>query len=139
MAGTATPIFPQTIRNWAQSIVNSDGQTVKTLVTGATNGTKVESIIVTSSDTTLRDLQLSVTISSVTYILATIPIPISSGTIDSVASVDILRSPYIPGLAFDPNGNRYIYVASGSTLNVEALTTVTTGKAIHIFGQGGDF
>lgn len=139
MAGTATPIFPQTVKNWVQSIANADGQTVKTLVTGGANGSKLESLIVSSSDSAARDFQLSMTVSSVSYVIGTITIPINAGTVNSAPSVDILRNAQLPGLAYDPNGNKYLYVASGSTLTVQALTTVTSGKTLQIVAQGGDF
>lgn len=136
---TATPIFPQTVKNYVAQIQNADGQTVKTLCAGATNGTKIEAITVSSTDTTARDVQLSLTISSVVYILGTVAIPATAGTVDSIPSVDILRSAQIPGLSYDANGNKILYVASGSTLGIEALTTVTSGKTIAAIAIAGDF
>lgn len=139
MAGTATPIFPQTVQNYVTQIQNADGQTIKTLVTGATNGSKVESISVSSTDTSNRDIAVYLTISSVNYLLCTVNIPLNSGNTNAVVSVDLLRNAQWPGLAYDSNGNKYIYVANGATLGVSALTTVTTAKAIQVVAQGGNF
>lgn len=136
---TATPIFPQTVKNYVAQIQNADGQTVKTLVTGGTNGSKIEALTISSSDTSARDVQLSLTISSVVYILGTVSIPATAGTVDNIVSVDILRSSQIPGLSYDANGNKILYVANGATLGIEALTTVTSGKAIQAIAIGGDF
>lgn len=139
MAGTATPIFPQVIKNYTQTIAPADTTTVKALAVGGTNGTKVESILVTSTDTAARDLALFATISAVNYLLATIAIPLNAGNTNAVPTVDVLRHTQWPGLAYDPNGDKYLYLASGTTLSVATLTTVTAAKQITIFAQGGDF
>jgi hypothetical protein len=139
MSGTATPIFPQTVKNYAAQILNADASNKKALVTGATNGTKIEAITVSSTDTSARDLQLVMTIGAVDYILTTVSIPASSGTTNAVPAVDILRTAQWPGLSFDANGNKILYVASGAVLNVKSLTTVTTGKEIDALAIGGDF
>lgn len=139
MAGTATPIFPQTVKNYVAQILPADTTGNKTLVTGATNGTKIESITVASTDTSARDIQLSMTIGAVTYILATVAIPITAGFVNNAPAIDILRNAQWPGLAFDANGNKILYVASGAVLNVKALTTVTAAKEIDVLATGGDF
>lgn len=139
MAGTATPIFPQTVKNYVAQILNADASNVKTLVTGATNGTKIESLSAATTDGTARDVQLVLTISSVTYILATINIPANSGNTNSVPAVDLLRHAQWPGLSYDANGNKILYVASGAVLGVKSLTTVTSAKEIDFLAVGGDF
>jgi len=140
MAGTATPIFPQTIRNFAAEILPASGTGLITLATGGTNGTKIESLNMVNTDTAdAYSVEMSITISSVTYILGTFALPASTGFSSTVAALAPLRNGIIPGLAFDSNGNPYLYLASGSSLGFSSGTTVATGKAIHIFGQGGDF
>lgn len=139
MAVTATPIFPQSVQNFVTKIQNADASNIKTLVTGGTNGTKVESIIVSSTDTSARDVNIYITVSSVNYLLTTISIPINSGNANNIAATDILRSTQIPALPFDNKGNKYIYIANGATLGFATTTTVTSGKEIDIFAQGGNF
>jgi hypothetical protein len=139
MAGTSTPIFPQTIKNYCAQILPADASAVKTIVTGAANGSKIEALTIASTDTSARDVQLVLTISSVTYILATIAIPLSSGNTNSAAAVDVLRSALWPGLAYDANGNKCLFIANGAVLGIKALTTVTTAKEIDIVAVGGDF
>jgi hypothetical protein len=136
MAGTATPIFPQTMENWAVALTTT---TATTLVTGGTNGTKVESIMVASSDTTARDLVLSVNNGSTSFPIGIVSIPITAGTVDTVPSVAIFRSAQLPGLAIDANGNPYLYVASGWSLQVAVATAPTSGKQFTVFAQGGNF
>ncbi len=134
MAGTATPIFPQTIKNWAAT---SNGTTKVTLVTGDTNGDKIESIIATNTAGTAYDLILIATISAVDYQLTTISIPVNAGNTNAVVAIDILRHSNIPGLAFDSNGNKYLYVASGTTLSFKLATAAIT--TVQLFAQGGQF
>lgn len=139
MAGTATPIYPQTVKNYVAQILPGSTTSLVTLVTGATNGTKIESINVASTDTSARDVQVWLTVSAVNYLLTTVNIPINAGNTNAVVAVDLLRNAQWPSLAYDNNGNKYIYIASGSTLSVAALTTVTTAKSINFLAQGGDF
>ena len=146
MAGTATPIYPQTLKDWAVQILPADTTTLKTLVTGAANGSKLEMLNITSTDTAGRDVQVWMTISAVDYLIATLNIPINSGNTNAILAQGLLASlvntaPYLPYFQFplDVNGNRYIYVASGSVLKVSCLTTVTAAKSINFLAIGGDF
>jgi hypothetical protein len=139
MSGTATPIFPQTIKNYVAQILPADTTTKKTLVTGATNGTKIETITVASTDTTARELQFIMTVSSVDYVLATVSIPANSGFTISVPAVDVLRHTQWPSLAYDSNGNKILYVANGAVLSVKVLVAVAASKEIDILAIGGDF
>lgn len=146
MAGTSTPIFPQTIKNYAVQILPADTTALKTVVTGATNGTKVEMLVMTSTDTSARDVQLFLNDGSTSYLLGTISIPANSGNTNALLSQSLLVSsttvaPYLPFFQFplDSNGNRYIYVASGWTLKAACLTTVTTAKVLNFVVQAGDF
>ena len=139
MAGTSTPIYPQTLKNYVVQIANADASTLKTLVTGATNGTKIECINVTTTDTTARDVQLYITISAVDYLLGTVNIPANSGNTNALVSVNLLTALNFPSCAVDANGNRYVYVANGATLRVSSLTTVTSAKVINFVASGGDF
>jgi hypothetical protein len=133
------PIFPQSIRNAVQTIAPADTTTVKTLAAGGTNGSKVETILVTSTDTAAQTLQLWATISSTNYLLGSVPIPLGSGNTGTVITVDVLRSAQLPGLPYDSNGNKYLYLASGTTLSVSTLATVTTAKLLAITAFLGDF
>lgn len=139
MAGTATPIFPQTIKNYVAQIQNSDASNKITIVTGATNGTKIESINVASTDTSARDIALYLTVSAVDYLLTTISIPANSGNTNALPAIDLLASSQFPSLSLDNNTNSYIYIASGAVLKAASTTTLTTAKVIQFVAQGGDY
>ncbi len=139
MTVTATPIFPQTIQNYVVQIANADASNSKTIATAGANGSKIETLVVASSDTSARDISFFITISSTNYLLGTVNIPANSGNTNALPSVDILRNPQVPGLAYDANGNKYLYLKNGATLTCTALTTVTSAKLISINAIGGDF
>jgi hypothetical protein len=146
MAGTSTPIFPQTIKNFVAQILPADTTTKKTLVTGSANGTKVEMINITSTDTAARDVQFFLSDETTDYLLLTIAIPANSGNTNALVAQGFLSSstttiPYLPWFSFplDNNGNRYIYVSSGFSLKVAAVTAVTAAKVINFVAQAGDF
>lgn len=151
MAGTATPIYPQTLKNWYAQLLPATGayalptaaQTTVTalaaLVAGSTNGDKIESIVVTSTDSATQSLVLAIVTATNTFILGVVSIPATAGTVATIVSVDVLRSTQLPGLAYDANGNKYLYLPSGSTLYVGTLAAVTAAKTIDVIAQGGSF
>ncbi len=140
MATTSTPIFPQTINSSSQQILPADTTTLKTLYTGGANGSKVESILLTNTDTVAAyAIQFSVTISAVTYLLGTVNVPISSGNTIIAPAINALQSANLP-LSFDAFGNPYLYLASGAVLKINSLTTVNTGKIVSATcTAAGDF
>ena len=139
MAGTATPIFPQTIKNYVTQIVNADASNLKTILTGAANGTLLNRIWVCSNGSSARDLQFYVTIGGTDYLIGTLSIPASSGFTNAVPQVGVFESTQFPSMFLDNNGNKVMRIESGAILKVKALTTVTSAKAISIFCQGGEF
>lgn len=141
MAVTATPIFPQTIVNSPVTIVNADASNKKTVYTGGTNGSKVENILITNTDTVAYLLQFFFTISATDYLIASVNIPASSGNLATVVCVNPMATStsWGPALNLDANGNPYLYIANGTTLKAASTTTVTAAKTITIVAQGGDF
>lgn len=133
MAVTATPVMLQkaTPSNKAQ-ILPADTTTNKTLITASTDGTKVLAILVTSTDTSARDIQLKKTVSGTDHILGTFSIPITAGFINSTPTVNLFNHTQMPYLPRDANGNPYLQLESGATLTVASLTTVTAAKVISI-------
>ena len=140
MAGTATPVFPQTISNFsAVQILPADTTTLKTIVTPGANGCKVENILVQSTDTSAKDLVLVVTKGGTDFPLATISIPANSGNTNALIPISLFQHAMLVGLNIDAFGNKYLYLGNGSVLKAKVATTVTTAKVISIFPQGGDF
>lgn len=136
-AVTATPIFVQTVRMPKVQITNANGTTVQTLYACTTNGTKISGIFATSTDTSNRDVQLSVLKSATTYILATVAVPLGSGTVSGTAPVNLLA--FIPGLPIDNDGNPYLYCETGDTIQAGMVVTLTSAKLMSVVAVAGDF
>lgn len=139
MAVTSTPIYPQTLMSGVAQILPADTSSLKTLYTAGTNGSKIETILVTNTDSTSAYLiTLTVVISATNYIIGTVNVPLSSGNTNAAPAINILSNSNIP-LNKDSNGNPYLYLATGAILKVNSSTTVTTAKVLSFLAQGEDF
>lgn len=140
MAITAAGSFPQKPKNWKVQILPADTTTLKTLVTGSADGSKITAVIATSSDTAARDITIGITRSGTFFPLGTITIPITAGQIAATPAMNILDISKIPGLPFDSDGNPYIFLADGTDLlQVKALITVTAAKELDFIAVGSDW
>ena len=140
MAVTASGSFPQNPKNGNVQILPADASALKTIYTGGANGSKIVSLIVTSSDTSARDVTWGITTAAIFYPLGTVTIPITAGQINSAPAVTLLDLSKTPGLPIDSDGNPYIFLTSASyTLQIKALTTVTAAKEIDINAIGADW
>ena len=140
MAVTNTPIFPQTITNTVQLFKPADTSTLKTIYTGGLNGSRVENCIVTNTDTNPYTIQVWVTIATVAYLIATFTLAASAGNTAVAASFNLLTALSGQGLlSLDSNGNPYLYLANGSTFQINSTTTIAAGKIVTTFAQGEDF
>lgn len=140
MAVTSTGSFPQAPKNGNVQILPADASGLKTLYTGGVNGSKINAIIVTSTDTAARDVQWGITVGAVFYILGTVAVPLTSGFINSAPAVNLLDLTKTPGLPLDSDGNPFVFLASASyTLQVKALTTVTAAKELDFNAIAADW
>jgi len=76
---------------------------------------------------------------SVDYPLCTISCPANSGNSNSISILTILDNTRFGTQLSDSNGNRCMYLASGTSLKVKSTTTLTAAKAISFYIQAGDF
>lgn len=139
MAVTATPIFPQTINNTFVQILPADTTTKKTVYTGGTNGSKVEKILLTNTDTNAYTLNWYITSGGTDYLIGTVSCPLSSGNTTSAPTFDLFANSNFFTGARDACGNPYIYLNNGAVLKVASTGTVTAAKAISVYAQGGDY
>ncbi len=134
----ANPTLISNVRDFPAKVVNADGTGKKTLVTPVGAGTRLKSLIATSDDTSNRTFQLVKTISAVDYILGEIDIPAGAGTDGATAAVDVFAGTRIKGLQTD-GISKWIDVANGTTLSLQAKVAVTAAKTVYLMGEGGDF
>ena len=135
MAMSTNPTYPCSVNNGVVAIAPADTTTLKTLITAGTNGTRVDSITITSTDTAAMVVKLWVTYSAVDYCIGSVPVAIAAGTNGSTVGVNGLNTTYIPGI----NSNRSLMLKSGEVLKVSVVTTVTADKVIHVRAEGGDY
>lgn len=135
---SATPTLISNVRDFVAKIVNADSTGKKTIVTPASAGTRLKSLVVSSDDTSSRTLQLVKTVSSVDYLMGEIDIPAGSGTDGTNPPVDVFAGARVKGLQTD-GISKWIDVANGTTFSVQAKVAVTAAKTIYVAGEGGDF
>lgn len=138
MAVTATPVFSQAINSTLVTIVNADSQAYKTAFTAGANGSIITAMIVSSTDTSARDITVNITRSATNYQLSQINIPLTAGALNSAPCVNILGNTQLPGLEIDANGNPIIRLKSGDTLTVNAPVSITAAKTVTVFCAGED-
>lgn len=139
MANSNVPMFIQAIETWALQLSNASGTTITTLLTAGTNGSKVEVLNVSNTDTLGYVLNLYVNDGTTNHLIATVSIPASAGNNTATAPVNILASSNLASLPYDSNGNRYLYLKAGYKLNIGVTATITTGKFVDAVVVGGDF
>jgi len=136
----AAPTFPRQPNVGSVTITAAETTTLETVYTAGANGSKILGMIISSIDTANRDIVVNrVTSTPTTYQLYTVPVPLSSGTADGVAAVNGMNPTYAAGLPVDNDGNPFIYLASGDTLQVNALATLTTAKTVSVTVFAVDF
>jgi hypothetical protein len=140
MAVTSSPIFIQTVGLGVAQILPADTTTLKTLYTAGANGSMIDNIIISSTETAnARDVAFYITISAVDYLIGTISIPVNTGFTNGIAPISLLKhANMVNALSIDSAGNQVIKLPIGSVLKVKCLTTVAAGKALQFVCQGGD-
>lgn len=144
MAVTTTPVFLQTIITGIATILPADASNLKTIITAGTDGTVLDSIVASSTDTSARDLQFYLTVGGTDTLLATVSCTANAGNTNSVSLIDVLNharlgstSGYTSGYpTLDSNGNHILKLQNGEILKVKSLTTVTTAKVISVIAKG---
>lgn len=129
------PIFPDTIQNAALDIENADGTTIQDLVTAGTNGSRINSISATSTDTAAVDIYVYYHDGSTDYILSRVTIPITAGTDGSTPPVSIFNSTDFPFLADDLS----YYLAGTDKIRIAAVSAVTAATKVSLVATYGDY
>ncbi len=139
MTITNLPAFTQNTNLGLVTIVLADAQAYKTGFTAGANGSLITSILVSSTDTSNRDITVNITRSATNYQISQVSIPLTAGTINNVPPVSLLNNiSQLPGVEQDGFGNRIWKLKSGDTLTFNAPVTITTGKTITIAVFGED-
>jgi hypothetical protein len=130
MAANTSPIFELTVTSPSVQIAPADTTTKKTLKAGTTNGSRIDAIYVSSTDTAAVVLNWYMNDGSTDFYMGDTTIAIGAGY-TTVARADVMAT-LAPTLG-------YIVVPNGYTLKVAANATITSAKVVDIISQGGDY
>ena len=139
MALKSFPTFVNAPKTGLVQIVNADASGQKTVLAAGADGSKVTSLRACSDDTAARVLQISKLRSGTNYVIGSVNVPAASGTDGTAVAVDLMNSTMLPGLPKDNDGQPYIFLESGDSLQVKSLTTVTAAKTVHVVADYANF
>lgn len=133
----SSPAFIAAPNNPAAQFQNADGTGFKAVLTTGASGSRVDTLVATSTDTVANTMQLALQKSGVDYVLGEVTVPASAGTNGVVKSVAVLNPVDIPGMAYTENGA--LYLAAGVTLRARMKTAVAGSNTVQLTGVGGDY
>ena len=144
MAQNVNSTFVKT-PNWGatQITTGTGSSTVVTIYTGGTNGSKIPALKAVSVGTTAAfDVQWGISSGGTLILIGTSSVPISAGSLSSVASVNMFNN--VPGLTIDCDGNQFVFLPSNSyslqAKSPASSSTWTTGAVINLIVPAvGDF
>lgn len=133
--------FVQTPKITPVAFTNSDSaNTKKTIGTAGSDGMKVVAILATSTDTSNRTAQLWLTRSATSYLLGSAVVTTLAGTDGSAATANLLNAgSLLAPLPRDNDGQPYLFLESGDTLQVSFTAQVTAAKEIDVVAIAGNF
>lgn len=131
MAGNLVgPLWEATITNAGVEFTSADTTAKKTLITGGSNGSRVDSIPCSTNDTTAVNLAFYINISGTDYYMGVVNVPIGSGY-TTVARVEALTT-LAPRLGYIPLGN-------GDIIKVACVATMTAAKTTDVVALAAGF
>lgn len=112
----------------------------KTLYTAGANGSKCFAVWESNNDGSATHLvTLQIVSATVKYGGVAITTASNDGTAASTPAKNFISAAVWPGLPVDGNGNPYIFLASGDTLQATFATSLTSGKAVNLAATCVDY
>lgn len=130
MAAGTSPIFEAAPLATGLQFTSADTTSKKTLVTGGTNGTRIDGVYCSTNDTTAVNLAFYIGHGGTDYYIGNVNVPIGSGY------TTVARTEAMPTLA---PALGYLVLASSDTLKVNCVATMTAAKTTDIVSQHGDY
>lgn len=135
MASNPNPIFEFVLTlGTPQTFASGDTTTKKTIATGSSSGnnagTRIDTIMVSTDDTTAVNLAFYVNVSSTDYYIGNVQVPIGSGY-TNVVRVDAITT-LAPVL-------KYLVLPPGVALKCNCVATMTAAKTTTVVAMGGDY
>ena len=129
------PIYPDTIKNVGLIVENADGTTAQDLITAGANGSRIDSIAVTSDDTSAVILVVNYNDGSTDHVIAQITIPAASGTDGATPPVSLLNAVDMPFLGEDLS----FYLEATDKITIAAKVAVTAAKKVTLVATYGNY
>ena len=130
MAAGTSPIFEAAVRVLGIQFTISDTTTAKSLGTIGANGTRIDSIMCSTSDTVAVNLAFAINDGTTDHYIGVVNLPIGTGytTVVLVDAMAILS----PTLG-------YLVVPSGYTLKAGCVATMSASVTTDVVAMGGDY
>lgn len=130
------PIFQTKPKTVCTVMNNASGTALQTLYTaGATDGSLLDNVAVTSDDTSAVILVVTVNDGSTDCKVGEVTIPIGAGTDGTTPAVNLFNTTALP---FLQTGGGLPLGVSG-VLKVNAKSSITSTKIVNLVAFGGDY
>lgn len=130
MAANTDPIFEKIPVVAGVTILPADTTTKKTVATGATDGTRIDQIAVSSNDTAAVNLAFYINDGSTDLYIGNLNVVAGAGYL-TVARLDAILT-LAPTLG-------YLWLPSGYILKANAVATITAAKQVDVVAMGGKY
>jgi len=130
MAANTSPIFELVPFLKGDTLDDGDTTVAITLITGATAGTRIDSLMCSTDDTAAVNLKFFIDNGGADLYLGVVNVPIGSGY-TTVARVEAMAT-LSPSLG-------YLVLPNASELKVGCVATMTAGKVTTVVAMGGDY
>lgn len=135
MAANINPIFPASVVGYTQTFVNADGTTKKTIFTAGANGSRMDNVSITSTDTVALSFNVYVNDGTSDILVGTVSVPIGAGNSASTPPMSLLTSANFPWLP----SSLSTFLKTGWTVKMAAVSAVTATKQVSVVSLGGDY
>lgn len=139
MAKNTQVYFTKDLRFKPTNFTSTDGTTAKQIFDPSTEGSRVDSIAISSTSASSKTLLLQINNGSVISKLGHINVPAGAGANGSVVVVSGLNKGNLPWLKIDACGNPYINLNFGMNLEVKLLGALSSGETIDVTVSGANY
>lgn len=134
-APNTAPIVPGTVGGSTQTFQNADGTTSKVIYASGANGSRVDAVSITSTDTAQQQMKIIINDGAADHVVGWVTIPITAGTDGVTKSVSLLNS--VNETWLSASGS--IFLKSGWSLKLAMYSAVTVAKLIDTVSFCGDY
>ena len=131
--------LPTFVKQPQNGKAQANNTTNTNVYTAGGNGTKVVGVIACSNHSAAVACTLEILNGSTLYPLGTANVIQGSGTSVANAAVNLLANTICPGLPVDSDGNPYILLVSGDSLQITLSAAVASPNVVSVTAITGDF